>query len=87
MLVTQAGLDPAASEHTIREMEHNLGFLAARKMQQIQTKGDADQVPASARASIRDGLQGANHSHGPRHGEDLQRRRPPEARMREPRGT
>ena len=36
--MTQAGLDPVASERAIREMEHNPVFLAARKMQQIQTK-------------------------------------------------
>ena len=36
--MTQAGLDPVACERAIREMEHNPGFLAARKMQQIQTK-------------------------------------------------
>jgi hypothetical protein len=49
--------------------------------------GDAEQVPADARAPVRDGLQGANHSHSPSDGEDLQRRRPPEAGMRAPRGT
>ena len=36
--MTQAGLDPVACERAIRDMEHNPGFLAARKMQQIQTK-------------------------------------------------
>jgi len=36
--MTQAGLDPAASEHAIRAMEHNPVFLAARKVQQLQKK-------------------------------------------------
>ena len=49
--------------------------------------GDAAQVPARACASLWDGLQGANHSHSPSYGEDLQRRRPPKAKMRDPRGT
>ena len=38
LTMTKAGLDPAACERAIREMEHNPGFLAARKMQQIQAK-------------------------------------------------
>ena len=34
------------------------------------------------RAVLRDGMQGANRSHSGSYGEDLQRRRPPEVRMR-----
>ncbi len=34
------------------------------------------------RAVHRDGMQGANRSHSRSYGEDLQRRRPPEVRMR-----
>jgi len=50
-------------------------------------RGDVDRVAADGRARNRDGLQGANHSRSLGYGEDLQRRRPPEAGMRTPRGT
>jgi uncharacterized membrane protein YjdF len=41
--------------------------------------GNAEQVPASWRARIWDGLQGAKRRHAGWHGEHLQRGRPPES--------
>mgnify|MGYP001124209785 CR=1 FL=1 len=50
-------------------------------------QGDAEQVPAMARAMVWDGMQGASHSDGRSYREDLQRGRPPKAGMRGARGT
>ena len=44
-----------------------------------QTQGISARIERQAGAADRDGLQGANHSHSRSYGEDLQRRRPPEA--------
>ena len=53
----------------------------------LRAYGDAEQVSATRRALMGDGLQGANRSHSRSYGEDLQRSRPPPAEMRGARET
>ena len=51
----------------------------------VVIKGTSEQIHASGRARIRDGVQGAKRSDTRRYREHLQRSKPPETGMRQPR--
>jgi hypothetical protein len=77
-----ASLSPALCAR-VQAREHRKA-ARARAFGALRELAALNRLGADARARARDGLQGAHRSHSLGYGEDLQRRRTPEAGMRAP---
>jgi hypothetical protein len=83
------GSEVYATDNTCTHGQARLcdGFLEGHEIECPLHQATLNKSPRGRAPSVWDGLQGANHSHSSCYGEDLQRRRPPKAGVRDPRGT